>query len=305
MVRDIDVKLLTDNIKEMCIEATHYLSPDMCAALKVATETEESPLGKQVLDSLSENLELAGKEMIPICQDTGMAVVFLEIGQDVHFVGGNVMDAVNEGVRRGYVDGYLRKSVVGDPIIRENTKDNTPAILHTEIVPGDKVKITVADIEYEGVISYSPTEAREAGDENGNALYADFVGEKPAFAYLGSLADIKKVKASSENAIVIPKHLVKSDGEREYVQVYADGEKIEVDVVTGITNATEIEIISGLFPISSSALAKSRSPLRISPLIGRPVTTQGFLGFIYCSACFAVSITLSTLPATALFATPG
>ena len=144
MVRDIDVKLLTDNIKEMCIEATHYLSPDMCAALKKATEEEESPLGKQVLDSLSENLELAGKEMIPICQDTGMAVVFLEIGQDVHFVGGNVMDAVNEGVRRGYVDGFLRKSVVGDPILRENTKDNTPAILHTEIVPGDKVKITVS-----------------------------------------------------------------------------------------------------------------------------------------------------------------
>ena len=144
MVRDIDVKLLTDNIKEMCIEATHYLSPDMCAALKKATDEEEAPLGKKVLDSLSENLELAGKEMIPICQDTGMAVVFLEIGQDVHFVGGNVMDAVNEGVRRGYVDGFLRKSVVGDPILRENTKDNTPAILHTEIVPGDKVKITVS-----------------------------------------------------------------------------------------------------------------------------------------------------------------
>ncbi len=144
MVRDIDVKLLTDNIKEMCIEATHYLSPDMCAALKTATENEESPLGKQVLDSLSENLEIAGKEMIPICQDTGMAVVFLEIGQDVHFVGGNVVDAVNEGVRRGYVEGYLRKSVVGDPIERINTKDNTPAILHTEIVPGDKVKITVS-----------------------------------------------------------------------------------------------------------------------------------------------------------------
>ena len=144
MVRDIDVKLLTDNIKEMCIEATHYLSPDMCAALKKATEEEEAPLGKKVLDSLSENLELAGKEMIPICQDTGMAVVFLEIGQDVHFVGGDVMEAVNEGVRRGYVDGFLRKSVVGDPLIRVNTKDNTPAILHTEIVPGDKVKITVS-----------------------------------------------------------------------------------------------------------------------------------------------------------------
>lgn len=144
MVRDVDVKLLTDNIKEMCIEATHFLSPDMQAALKKATDTEEAPLGKQVLDSLSENLKIAGEEMIPICQDTGMAVVFLEIGQDVHFVGGDVMDAVNEGVRRGYVDGFLRKSVVGDPIIRKNTQDNTPAILHTEIVPGDKVKITVA-----------------------------------------------------------------------------------------------------------------------------------------------------------------
>lgn len=144
MVRDVDVKLLTDNIKEMCIEATHYLSPDMCAALKTATDTEESPLGKQVLDSLSENLKIAGEEMIPICQDTGMAVVFLEIGQDVHFVGGSLTDAVNEGVRRGYVDGFLRKSVVGDPIERVNTQDNTPAILHTEIVPGDKVKITVS-----------------------------------------------------------------------------------------------------------------------------------------------------------------
>lgn len=144
MVREVNVNLLTDNIKEMCIEATHYLSPDMQAALKKATEEEISPLGKKVLDSLSENLKLAGDEMIPICQDTGMAVVFLEIGQDVHFVGGDVTDAVNEGVRRGYVDGFLRKSVVGDPIIRVNTKDNTPAILHTEIVPGDKVKITVA-----------------------------------------------------------------------------------------------------------------------------------------------------------------
>ena len=144
MIRDVDVKLLTDNIKEMCIEATHFLTPDMDAALKKATEEEEAPLGKQVLYQLQENLEIAGKEMIPICQDTGMAVVFLEIGQEVHFVGGNLMDAVNEGVRRGYVDGFLRKSVVKDPLIRENTGDNTPAILHTEIVPGDKVKITVA-----------------------------------------------------------------------------------------------------------------------------------------------------------------
>lgn len=111
---------------------------------------------------------------------------------------------------------------------------------------GDKVIITVGDVEYEGTISYSPTEARAAGDENANALYASFDNEKPPFAYLGALADIKKVKDSSENAIVIPKHLVKSDGDRNYVQVYVDGEKIEVDVVTGISNATEIEIVSGL-----------------------------------------------------------
>lgn len=144
MVRDVDVKLLTDNIKEMCIEATHFLTPDMDAALKKATAKEEAPLGKQVLEQLQENLQIAGKEMIPICQDCGMAVVFLEIGQDVHFTGGNLMDAVNEGVRRGYVDGFLRKSVVKDPLLRGNTGDNTPAILHTEIVPGDKVKITVS-----------------------------------------------------------------------------------------------------------------------------------------------------------------
>lgn len=144
MVRDVDVKLLTDNIKEMCIEATHFLTPDMDAALKKATAEEEAPLGKQVLEQLQENLQIAGKEMIPICQDCGMAVVFLEIGQDVHFTGGNLMDAVNEGVRRGYVDGFLRKSVVKDPLLRGNTGDNTPAILHTEIVPGDKVKITVS-----------------------------------------------------------------------------------------------------------------------------------------------------------------
>ncbi len=143
-MREIDVKLITSNLKEMCIEATHYLTPDMKAALENAKNTEEAPLGKQILEQLQENLDIAGKEMIPICQDTGMAVVFLEIGQDVHLVGGDLTEAVNEGVRRGYVDGFLRKSVVGDPLLRVNTKDNTPAILHTEIVPGDKVKITVS-----------------------------------------------------------------------------------------------------------------------------------------------------------------
>ena len=144
MIREINVKELTDNISEMCIQANHYLSPDMDACMKQAVETEKSELGKKILNQLQENLEIADKEMIPICQDTGMTVIFMEIGQDVHFVGGDFEEAVNEGVRRGYVDGYLRKSVVKDPLIRENTKDNTPAILHTKIVAGDKVKIKVA-----------------------------------------------------------------------------------------------------------------------------------------------------------------
>lgn len=144
MIREINVKELTDNISEMCIQANHYLSPDMDACMKQAVETEKSELGKKILNQLQENLEIADKEMIPICQDTGMAVIFMEIGQDVHFVGGDFEEAVNEGVRRGYVDGYLRKSVVKDPLIRENTKDNTPAVIHTSIVPGNEVKITFA-----------------------------------------------------------------------------------------------------------------------------------------------------------------
>ena len=143
-MRSINVEEITKNIKEMCIEANHFLSDDMDKALKNATETEKSPLGKQILNQLQENLKIAGEDMIPICQDTGMAVVFLGIGQDVHFEGGLLEDAVNEGIRQGYVEGYLRKSVVNDPIIRENTKDNTPGIIHYKIVEGDKVKIKVA-----------------------------------------------------------------------------------------------------------------------------------------------------------------
>ena len=143
-MRNIDVKNITDTIAEMCIEANHFLTPDMKAALEAAVQSEEAPLGKQVLQSLQENLKIAGEDMIPICQDTGMAVIFLEIGQDVHFEGGNLEDAINEGVRRGYVDGFLRKSVVKDPLERENTRDNTPAIIHYSIVPGDQLKITVA-----------------------------------------------------------------------------------------------------------------------------------------------------------------
>lgn len=143
-MREINVETISDNLKEMCIEANHFLTDDMSAALKSAVQSEESPLGKQILAQLEDNLNIAGEDMIPICQDTGMAVVFLEIGQDVHFVGGSIEDAVNEGVRRGYVEGFLRKSVVVDPIERVNTKDNTPAVIHYSIVPGDKVKITVA-----------------------------------------------------------------------------------------------------------------------------------------------------------------
>lgn len=143
-MRTIDVSEITENIKEMCMEANHYLSKDMDNEMKKAVEKEESPLGKQILLLLQENLQIAAEDRIPICQDTGMAVIFIEIGQDVHFVGGILEDAINEGVRQGYKEGYLRKSVVGDPIIRENTKDNTPAIVHYSIVKGDKVKIKVA-----------------------------------------------------------------------------------------------------------------------------------------------------------------
>lgn len=144
MIRTVNTDDIVKNIKEMCIEANHYLSKDMDKALKDATASEKSELGKKILNQLQENLKIAAEEMIPICQDTGMAVIFLEVGQDVHFEGMAIEDAVNEGVRQGYTEGYLRKSVVGDPIIRENTKDNTPAVIHYSIVPGNKVKITLA-----------------------------------------------------------------------------------------------------------------------------------------------------------------
>lgn len=143
-MRAVNVSEITRNIKEMCIEANHFLAGDMERALDLAAEQEEAPLGRQILEQLQENRKIAGEDMIPICQDTGMAVVFLEVGQEVHLVGGSLEEAVNEGVRQGYVEGFLRKSVVKDPIYRENTGDNTPAVIHCRIVPGDKLKITVA-----------------------------------------------------------------------------------------------------------------------------------------------------------------
>ncbi len=144
MMRNICVSEITQNIKEMCIEANHFLSQDMVCALNNAVNTEKSELGKIVLEQLQENLQIAGQDMIPICQDTGMAVIFMEIGQEVHFEGGILEEAIQEGVRQGYAEGFLRKSVVKDPLIRENTKDNTPAVIHYKMTPGDKVKITVA-----------------------------------------------------------------------------------------------------------------------------------------------------------------
>lgn len=140
----MQVNEITRNIREMCIEANHFLSPDMEKAMKNAVQREKSPLGRQILEQLQENLRIAGNDMIPICQDTGMAVIFMEIGQDVHFEGGSLEEAINEGVRQGYTEGYLRKSVVTDPLFRENTRDNTPAVVYYEIVPGEQVKITVA-----------------------------------------------------------------------------------------------------------------------------------------------------------------
>lgn len=143
-MRTVNAEDIIRNVKEMCVEANHYLSADMKQVLKQAADTERSPLGKQILCQLQNNLQIAAEDQIPICQDTGMAVIFVEIGQDVHVEGGLIGEAINEGVRQGYQEGYLRKSVVRDPILRENTKDNTPAVIHYDIVQGDRIQITVA-----------------------------------------------------------------------------------------------------------------------------------------------------------------
>lgn len=143
-MKTITTEAIASAVKEMCIEANHFLSPDMAACMKAAVEKEESPLGRQILDQLQENLQIARDDMIPICQDTGMAVLFVKVGQEVHIEGGSLTDALNQGVHDGYVDGFLRKSVVKDPIDRVNTKDNTPAVIHYEIVEGDQLDITLA-----------------------------------------------------------------------------------------------------------------------------------------------------------------
>ena len=143
-MREVSTEEITKNIKEMCIEANYTLSDDVKNKIINSAAFDESEIGKKILNQLEENMNIADSDNIPICQDTGMAVIFIKIGQDVHITGGNLEDAINQGVREGYIEGYLRKSVVKDPIIRENTKDNTPAVIHYEIIPGDKIEITVA-----------------------------------------------------------------------------------------------------------------------------------------------------------------
>ena len=229
MIRTVNTEEITKNIKEMCIEANHYLSTDMDKAMKNAAESEKSELGKKILNQLQDNLKIAADEMIPICQDTGMAVVFLEVGQDVHFEGLAIEDAVNEGVRQGYIEGYLRKSVVGDPIIRENTKDNTPAVIHYSIVPGDKVKITLAPKGFgsentsrifmlkpadgiEGVKNAILTAVREAGPNacppmvigvgiGGTFEKCAFLAKKALTRPVGEHSDIPYVKEMEEEML--------------------------------------------------------------------------------------------------------
>ena len=144
-MRELDVKKITETVADLCKQAAYYLPQDVYDALKKGRETEESPVGQVVLDQIIKNAEIAKAEDRPYCQDTGMTIVFLELGQDLHIVGGNLEDAVNEGIAKGYVDGYLRKSVVSEPLFnRKNTQNNTPGVIYTQIVPGDKLKITVA-----------------------------------------------------------------------------------------------------------------------------------------------------------------
>ena len=182
-MRNIHTDVITEAVKKMCIEANLALAPDMEACIRHAAEVEDGALGKKILDSLIENMEIAKEESIPICQDTGMAVFFVEVGQDLHIEGAGLTEAINEGVRQGYRDGYLRKSVVADPLLRTNTGDNTPAIIHYDIVPGDALTITIAPKGF--------------GSENMSKLYM----LKPADGVEGvKEAVIETVKAAGPNA---------------------------------------------------------------------------------------------------------
>lgn len=227
-MREVDVRDITDNIREMCMEANYGLASDMIEALERASETEKSELGGKVLSQLEKNLQIASQEQIPICQDTGMAIVFVKVGQEVHLVGGSITDAINEGVRRGYGDGYLRKSVVADPLMRVNTGDNTPAIIHYEIVEGDRVELTLAPKGFgsenksrlfmltpadgtEGVIESVITAVRDAGPNAcppmvvGVGIGGDF--EKCAILAKKALTRDLRVRSEKEHIRVIEEEL--------------------------------------------------------------------------------------------------
>ena len=226
MIRTINTEEITAVVKEMCIEANHFLSPDMDAAMKKALENEKSELGKKILNQLQDNLKIAGEEMIPICQDTGMAVFFVEIGQDVHFKGEWIENAINEGVRQGYTDGYLRKSVVKDPILRENTKDNTPAVIHYSVVPGNQVTITFApkgfgSVIMRGVFMLKPADGIE-GVKNAILTAVKDAGPNacpPMVIGVGVGGTFEKC------ALLAKKALTRPVGEHSNVEYVADMEK--------------------------------------------------------------------------------
>ena len=220
-MREIDVAVLTEEISKLCIEATHFLTKDMEEAFEEAVQKESYPLAKEILLQLQENLDIAGKEMIPICQDTGMAVLFVEVGQDVHFVGGDVNEAINKGVAKGYTEGYLRKSVVADPLIRDNTKDNTPAIVHYSIVPGDKVDITLSTKGFGSenmsrVYMLKPAEGRE-GVINGIIDAVKLAGPNacpPLVVGVGLGGDFELAAKMAKHALTLP---VKQHSEKEHI----------------------------------------------------------------------------------------
>ncbi len=221
MLREIDVQLVTEEISKLCIQATHFLSEDMCKAFDDATKEETKPLAREILSQLKENLDIAGEEMIPICQDTGMAVLFVEVGQDVHFIGGDINDAINKGVADGYTKGYLRKSVVSDPLIRVNTNDNTPAIVHYSMVPGDKVKITLATKGFGSenmsrIYMLKPADGRE-GVINGIVEAVKLAGPNacpPLVVGVGLGGDFELAAIMAKKALTLP---VNVHSEKEHI----------------------------------------------------------------------------------------
>ena len=255
MIRTVEVEEITENIREKCIEANHLLAPDMGRALSRAAASEKSPLGRQILGQLEENLEIAAEEMIPICQDTGMACVFLEIGQDVHLTGGSLREAVDEGVRRGYGDGFLRKSIVADPLRRVNTGDNTPAYINTEIVDGDRIKIIVAPkgfgSENMSRIKMLPPSAGEEGVKDFVVETCELAGANPCppiVVGVGIGGTFDKAALMAKKALLIPVGRENSDeyyGRMEHELLKRiNGLGIGPQGFGGRTTALSVKIIS-------------------------------------------------------------